>query len=197
MQVLGVRLQCSRLRSVDPQGQPRCVLADQISALCPDFFLQIQLSLFNPQFKKINKNANQKAGKALCCSCLPRVPRQTGTGSGGESRSTWVPRENNQPVHVQDPSPEHLPLPQRKESLVIGDHMAHATACWVEWPLVPCGYMASGFFPSCIKVCPTSICPVQGVVSVWHEKSLELMSPLGSSVHIQSSVGCPWPLGAE
>lgn len=45
MQVAGVRLQCSRLSSVDPQGQPSCVLANQISFLCPDFFLPIQLSL--------------------------------------------------------------------------------------------------------------------------------------------------------
>lgn len=67
MQVSGVRLQLSRLHGVEPQGQPSCVVADQISALCPDFFfLQIQLSLFNPQIK--NKNANQKAGKAHCCS---------------------------------------------------------------------------------------------------------------------------------
>lgn len=96
-------------------------------------------------------------------------------GSGGESRRTWVPGENHQPVHVQEPSPEHHPLPQRKESLAIGlkpgDHVAHDTACGVEWPLVPYDYMASGFFPSCMKECPTSICPVQGA---WHEKSLEL-----------------------
>jgi hypothetical protein len=72
MQVLGMRLQCSRLHSVHPQGQPSCVLADRISALCPDFFfLQIQLSLFNPQLKKKIKMPIRKQGKHFAVPACP------------------------------------------------------------------------------------------------------------------------------
>lgn len=62
-------------------------------------------------------------------------------GSGEKSGPPWLLKKDSEPVYLQEPRPEHHPLPQAKENLVLGfkpgNSEPSAAACEVAWPRVP------------------------------------------------------------
>lgn len=72
----------------------------------------------------------------------------------------------------------HHLLPQAEENLVLGfkpgSSEPSAAACEVAWSGVTHDRMTERSVSSPLhasKWCPASICPMQGVMSAWHEKS--------------------------
>lgn len=89
--------------------------------------------------------STSEAGRALCSSCLSHVPRKTSMGSREKSGPPWLPKKDSEPVYLQEPRPEHHPLPQAKKNLVLGfkpeNSEPSAAACEVAWPRVQCNCM--------------------------------------------------------
>lgn len=125
--------------------------------------------------------STSEAGRTLCSSCLSLVPRKTSMGSREKSGPPWLPKKDSEPVYLQEPRPEHHPLPQAKKNLVLGfkpgSSEPSAAACEVAGPRVQRDCTTERRVSSPLHarrwcfLCPASICPVQGVMSAWHEKS--------------------------